>query len=80
MAMSGIAFVGAFFILVVLGAVALVVFTVRNQSVPARDFPAWARPHRILDVLRPERSVLTSTSAHETCSAAEALRPSSTGL
>jgi uncharacterized membrane protein len=51
MAMSGIAFVGAFFILVVLGAVALVVFlAVRNQSALPATFPASKEtPLEILD-------------------------------
>ena len=62
--MSGIAVVGAFFILMVLGAVALVVFlAVRNQSAAPATFP--------------ERSALTSTSAHGTYFEAEGLRPSS---
>jgi uncharacterized membrane protein len=39
--MSGIAFVGAFFILVVLGAIALVIFlVVRNQSAAPVTVPA----------------------------------------
>jgi putative membrane protein len=49
--MSGIAFVGAFFILVVLGAIALVVFLVtRKQSADPVTFPASREtPLQILD-------------------------------
>ena len=49
--MSGIAFVGAFFILVVLGAIALVVFLVmRKQSAVPVTFPASREtPFQILD-------------------------------
>jgi putative membrane protein len=49
--MSGIAFVGAFFILVVLGAIALVVFLVtRKQSAVPVTFPASREtPLQILD-------------------------------
>ena len=49
--MSGIAVVGAFFILMVLGAVALVVFlAVRNQSAAPATFPASQEtPLEILD-------------------------------
>ena len=49
--MSGIAFVGAFFILVVLGAIALIVFlAVRNRSAVPTTFPASQEtPLEILD-------------------------------